>query len=97
MALTQVQAADAVGDAGRTDAVDARVSIGSEPGAILTSRADVADGRTLNELVQAEDVVTGDAEYMADAELIQAIDHGRPDCRFCPHCSVCGSLDMDDC
>jgi hypothetical protein len=36
----------------------------------------VADRGTLDEFIQAEDVVTGNPEYVADTELMQAIDDG---------------------
>src|SRR6185503_2629128 len=84
--IDAVQPAHTVGDAGGADAVDPCIGIGSESCAILTSRPDVADGRAFNELVQAEDVVPGDAENVAHAQLIQPIDHGRPDCRVVLHC-----------
>jgi hypothetical protein len=68
--------------------MDSRVGVRSESGAVFPSGPDVPDGRPFDELIEAEDVVTGDAEDMADAKLMQAVDHGRADCRVLIHRDV---------
>jgi hypothetical protein len=41
----------------------------------------VSDRGTFDELIERENVVAGNTKNMAHAQLLQPIDHGRPDCR----------------
>src|SRR5262245_10700187 len=85
--IDAVQAAHAIRDAGGADSVDAGIGIGSEPGAVFTGRPDVSDGGTFDELIEREHVIAGNTEDVAHPQLVQPIDHGRPDCRvvLCRH------------
>lgn len=49
---------------------------------------DVADRRACDELIEVEDVVAGNAENMANAQLVQPIDDGRADYCLRAHRSV---------
>ncbi len=69
--VEHVQAADAVGDAGQADAVDAGVSVGGEAGAGLVGHGDVLDGGFVEPGEGGEGEVAGDAEGMAYAEGVE--------------------------
>jgi hypothetical protein len=69
--VDHVQAADAVGDAGEADAVEAGIRIGGETGAGFVGHGDGLDGRFVEPREGGECEVAGDAEGVLDAAGVE--------------------------
>ena len=68
------EAADAVGDADRTQAVDAGIGVGREAGAVFARAADDVDRAFFELAVERQDVVAGNAEDVLQAVILQPAD-----------------------
>ena len=89
--VAQAQPAHAIGDADRPDAVEAGVGVGGEPGAVLPRAADQVDRALLQHRVERQHVVAGDAENVADAEILEPADQVVAD-RHAPDGRLVGLL-----
>ena len=78
MLLQVREPADAIGHADAPQPVDPRVGVGREPGVVLPRHPDQLDRALLDQLVQAQDVIAGDAENVLDAQGAEPLDQVLP-------------------